>query len=121
MGQHGDEVEAHLPLLFGQPAGLSADDQLVGGLADRVPELLGGEGLGQEVERPQLGGLHRGLEGGVGRDHDRENAAILPAQLGQDIEAAHAGELEIEKQQIELGSSRDASRNCSPLVKWVGS
>ncbi len=30
--QHRDEVEAHLPLFFGQTTRFAADDQLVGGL-----------------------------------------------------------------------------------------
>jgi len=66
VGEHRDEVEADLALLLRQLARLFAEDELVGGLAQRVAEFLGGERLGEEVVRTQLGGLDRRLEGRVG-------------------------------------------------------
>ncbi len=74
----------------------------------------GEKGLGRKSYAPKLGGLHGGLEGRVRRDHDRQHALSLPAQLREQVQAAHAGQFQIEEQQIELVSAVPALEELLP-------
>ena len=40
--------------------------------------------------------------------------AVLPAQLGQDVQAAHAGQLEVQEQQVVLGPAGQALEELLP-------
>ncbi len=69
---------------------------------DHHRNFLDGERLLDEIERAQLGGFHRGLDGAVAGDDDDHGAvgerALLDA--GQRFQAVHAGQPDVQQHQI---------------------
>jgi len=100
LGQDGQELEPDLPLLTGQLVGAALEQIVVRRFPHRHPQLLRREGLGQKIERAQLGGPDRRLQRGVGRDHDGEQLDLPLHDPVQHIQAGHAGQLVIEQQQL---------------------
>ena len=82
-------------------------------MGQRVPdgeqEAVGVERLLQEVERPALGGLDRGGDRAVPRDHHDLRPGIEIAEAGERLEAVEAGHLHVEEDEVrpELGVDRD--------------
>jgi hypothetical protein len=63
-------------------------------------ELVGVHGLGDVVEGPFLQGLHGGVHGGVGGDHDHHQLGIEGVQAALQLEPVHAGELDVQEHHV---------------------
>ncbi len=99
-GVMADDLVVFLGLLL-EVLALAAEVRLLEGVADADQDPLAVERLFQEIEGPELGGLDRGLDRPLPRDHDDLRHVRARPQLGQDFEAALAGHLDVEEDQVD--------------------
>ena len=99
-GVVADDLVALLRLLL-EVLAFPAEARLLEGVADADQDPLPVEGLLQEVEGPQLGRLDRRLDGALARDHDDLGDERPLAELGQDLETAPAGHLDVEEDEVD--------------------
>ncbi|HVP92021.1 MAG TPA: hypothetical protein VMS75_12490 [Terriglobales bacterium] len=99
-GMAADELIALLgPLL--EVLVFPSKDVLLEGVADGEKDPLPVEGLLQEIEGAELGCLDRGLDRPLARDHDDLRGDGFLLDLGQELEAVLARQLDIEEDEVE--------------------
>jgi hypothetical protein len=74
--------------------------QAAAGAVEHAGEVLEGEGLGEVVAGADAHGLDRGGDGGEGGHHHHPDLGIAELDLLQQLQAAAAGELEVEQQHV---------------------
>ncbi len=98
-----DVVEGEaLPELLLERAVLGREPPLLQPLADGEQHLLVLERLGDVVERPLAHGLDGALDRRVGGDDHHHQVGVVLADLPQHLQAVHAGEHEVEQDQVDL-------------------
>ena len=95
------EPEALAELLLQVPV-LGGEPPLVQPLADGEHHLFVLERLGDVVEGPLAHRLDGALDRGEGGDHHHHQVGIAPADLAQHLHAVHAGEHEVEEDEVDL-------------------
>ena len=108
---HDDAAGLELLLEFevfaAQPLGLD-------GVLQHDQGALDGERLFQEVERPQLGGAHRGLDVAVARDHDDLRRVVHRNDAFQRFQTVDAGQPDVEQDHVDRFAA-SVARHSSPL------
>ena len=90
---------------------------------ERVQDVLGGEGLLEEVVGPGAHGLHRRPHVAVPRDHDDRRRDAAAADLRERVEAVLSRHLDVEEDRVvvrRLGDGVDARRDGRDLVPLLG-
>jgi hypothetical protein len=70
-------------------------------LGEHVEQVLGVDGLLDEVERATLERLDRRRDGALARDHDHRGGGRLLADHHQRLEPAHRGHVDVEEHRVE--------------------
>jgi hypothetical protein len=68
--------------------------------ADAREQLVEGERLGEVVARPRVERRHLDLDAVLGREHQHRHGRVGLDRAGEDAEPVHAGELQVEHQQV---------------------
>ena len=69
-------------------------------VAEGHQEPVGVERLLQEIERAPLGGLHRGGDGAMPRDHDHRGGRLLLPEAREGLQAVEPGHLHVEEDHL---------------------
>ena len=82
-------------------AGLDVEGAALGGAFEGGGELFEGEGLGEIVAGTDAHGLDGGVDGGEGGHDDDDGLGMLGANVFEQGEAAAAGKLEVEQEDVD--------------------
>src|SRR6185312_10374031 len=108
-------LRVHLGL---EPYVLAGEVNVLQGVAQREQDAVGVEGLFQEIVRAELGGLDRGLDRSMTRNHHDLRVRVELAQLPQRLEPVHPLHLHVQENEMgpELGVAlqRLGSRSARP-------
>ena len=100
VAQRAHELQPDFVAFFRQSPRLLGQHKSHGRLLDGVPQFVGRKRFGQEVVGSAFHRPHRGLDRGVGGDHDRQHLAVPIAHLVEHVESADAGHLVVEDQDV---------------------
>ena len=95
---------------FAEQAGLVVEGAAVGGAFEGGGEVFEGEGLGEIVARAGAHGFDGGADGGEGGHDDDDCLWVVGVDLVEQGEAAAAGELEVEEDEVDLAVGEDVAR-----------
>ena len=84
-----------------EQAGLDIKGAALGGAIEGGGELFEGEGLGEIVAGAGAHGLDRRVDGGEGGHHDDDGLRMVGADVFEEREAAAAGKLQIEQENVD--------------------
>ena len=79
---------------------LPAQAEALGQTVNQMSDLLRGERLGQIIPGPPFDGLHRSFNGGIGRNHDDMEMRADGQNFGNQVQAAHFLEAQVQESQI---------------------
>ena len=84
-----------------EEAGFDVERAALGGALEGGGELFEGEGLGEIVAGTDAHGLDCGVDGGEGGHDDDDGLGMLDADVFEQREAAAAGDLEVEQEDVD--------------------